>query len=70
MKITKIETFKFWVDWCNWLLVRISTDDGVVGWGEASLHGAIESVEVLERSRALASAVFVHGATFVVADLF
>lgn len=45
MKITKIETFKFWVDWCNWLLVRISTDDGVVGWGEASLHGAIESVE-------------------------
>ena len=45
MKITKIDTFKFWVDWCNWLLVRISTDDGVVGWGEASLHGAIESVE-------------------------
>ncbi len=45
MKITKIETFKFWVDWCNWLLVRISTDAEVVGWGEASLHGAIESVE-------------------------
>ena len=45
MKITRVETFKFWVDWCNWLLVRISTDEGIVGWGEASLHGAIESVE-------------------------
>ncbi len=45
MKITRIETFKFWVDWCNWLLVRISTDEGITGWGEASLHGAIESVE-------------------------
>jgi galactonate dehydratase len=45
MKITRVETFKFWVDWCNWLLVRISTDEGLVGWGEASLHGAIESVE-------------------------
>lgn len=45
MQITKIETFKFWVDWCNWLFVRISTDEGLVGWGEGSLHGAIESVE-------------------------
>ena len=46
MKIAKIETFKAWVDWCNWLLVRITTDDGLTGWGEASLHGAIESVEI------------------------
>jgi galactonate dehydratase len=45
MKITKVETFKFWVDWSNWLFVRISTDEGIFGWGEASLHGAIESVE-------------------------
>jgi len=45
MRITKVETFKFWVDWCNWLFVRISTDEGLVGWGEASLHGAVESVE-------------------------
>jgi galactonate dehydratase len=45
MKIRKIETFKFWVDWCNWLFVRITTDEGLVGWGEASLHGAVESVE-------------------------
>ena len=45
MKITRIDTFKFWVDWCNWLFVRVSTDEGLVGWGEGSLHGAIESVE-------------------------
>ena len=45
MNITKIETFKSWVDWCNWLLVRVTTDEGICGWGEASLHGAIESVE-------------------------
>lgn len=45
MKITRIDTCKYWVDWCNWLFVRITTDEGLVGWGEGSLHGAIESVE-------------------------
>jgi len=45
MKITRIETFKYWVDWCNWLFVRVETDEGIYGWGEASLHGAIEAVE-------------------------
>lgn len=45
MKITKIETYKYWIEWCNWLFVRIETDEGIVGWGEGSLHGAIESVE-------------------------
>ena len=49
MKITKIETFTFWVDWCNWMFVRIETDKGLVGWGEASLHGALESVETAIR---------------------
>jgi galactonate dehydratase len=52
MKITKIETFKFWVDWCNWLFVRIDTDEGLNGWGEGSLHGAIESVETAIREYA------------------
>ena len=42
MRITRIETFKFWVDWCNWLFVRIDTDEGLSGWGEGSLHGALE----------------------------
>ncbi len=45
MRITGVETFKIWVDWCNWLLVRVTTSEGVTGWGEASLHGAIGSVE-------------------------
>ena len=45
MKITRIDTFKYWVDWCNWLFVRISTDEGLIGWGEGSLHGAIDAVE-------------------------
>ncbi|HJU21019.1 MAG TPA: mandelate racemase/muconate lactonizing enzyme family protein [Casimicrobiaceae bacterium] len=49
MKIGRIETFKYWVDWCNWLFVRVSTDEGVCGWGEGSLHGALESVEVAIR---------------------
>lgn len=44
VKIVKVETQAHWVDWCNWLFVRIETDDGLVGWGEASLHGALESV--------------------------
>jgi galactonate dehydratase len=45
VKITRIETFKYWIQWCNWLFVKLSTDEGVYGWGEGSLHGAIESVE-------------------------
>ena len=45
MKIIKVETFKYWINWCNWLFVKVSTDEGLHGWGEGSLHGAIESVE-------------------------
>jgi len=45
VRITKIETFKYWIEWCNWLFVKVSTDEGLYGWGEGSLHGAIESVE-------------------------
>ena len=52
MKITAIHTFKYWVDWCNWLFVRIDTDEGLCGWGEGSLHGAIEAVETAIRELA------------------
>jgi galactonate dehydratase len=45
MRVTAVHTFKFWVDWCNWLFVRVDTDEGLSGWGEGSLHGALESVE-------------------------
>ncbi|MGH2560953.1 MAG: galactonate dehydratase [Thermomicrobiales bacterium] len=45
MKITKIETYPHWIEWCNWLFVKVSTDEGVYGWGEGSLHGGIRAVE-------------------------
>jgi galactonate dehydratase len=45
MKITRIETHTYWINWCNWLFVKVSTDEGLYGWGEGSLHGAIRSVE-------------------------
>jgi galactonate dehydratase len=52
MKITAVHTYKFWVDWCNWLFVRIDTDEGLSGWGEGSLHGAIDAVETAIREMA------------------
>ncbi|GGO66368.1 galactonate dehydratase [Microbacterium nanhaiense] len=41
MKITRIETFLVPP---RWLFVRIETDEGAVGWGEASLEGRSETV--------------------------
>lgn len=41
MKIDRIETFFVPP---RWLFVRIETDDGAVGWGEASLEGHAEAV--------------------------
>lgn len=52
MKIVGVDTFAVWVDWCNWLLVRVRTDDGMVGWGEGSLHGDVKAVEVAVHSYA------------------
>ena len=45
MRITRIETFKYWIEWCNWLFVRVETDEGVHGWGEGSIAGGIGAVE-------------------------
>ena len=42
MKITLIETFAVPP---RWLFVRVETDEGLVGWGEASLEGHSESVQ-------------------------
>jgi len=42
MKIGRIETF-YVVP--RWLFVRIESDDGAVGWGEASLEGHAEAVD-------------------------
>jgi len=52
MKIVGVTVFKYWVDWCNWLFVRIDTDEGLCGWGEGSLHGSIEAVETAIREMA------------------
>lgn len=41
-KIVKIETFRTPP---RWLFVRVETESGVVGWGEASLEGHAEAVE-------------------------
>lgn len=60
MRIVGIETYKFWARWCNWLFVSVSTDEGLTGWGEGSLHGAIGSVEAAigEMAPALAGREF------------
>lgn len=42
MKIDRIETFLVPP---RWLFVRVETDDGAVGWGEASLEGYAEAVD-------------------------
>jgi galactonate dehydratase len=42
MKIGKIETFHVAP---RWLFARVESDDGAVGWGEASLEGHAEAVD-------------------------
>jgi galactonate dehydratase len=42
MKIGRIETFYVAP---RWLFVRVESDDGAIGWGEASLEGHAEAVE-------------------------
>lgn len=39
MRISDIKTFPIWVDHRNQLVVKIETDDGLHGWGEAGLSG-------------------------------
>ncbi len=41
-KIARIETFSIPP---RWLFVRVETEDGAVGWGEASLEGHAEAVD-------------------------
>ncbi len=40
MKITKIETFKIQP---RWLLLRLETDNGIVGWGEPVVEGRADT---------------------------
>ena len=45
MRITRIETFCYWIEWCNWLFVKVSTDEGLHGWGEGSIAGPVQATE-------------------------
>jgi galactonate dehydratase len=45
MKISRIETYTVSVDWKNWLFVKVSTDDGLYGIGEATMNGFIKTTE-------------------------
>ena len=56
MKIMAIKAYPAWIGTRNQLLVKVETDEGVIGWGESGLSG---------RERAVAGAVE-HYAQFLV----
>ena len=39
MKITEIKAYPVWVGHRNQCLVKVETDEGIFGWGEAGLSG-------------------------------
>ena len=45
MKITEIKTYLVSTHRQNWLFVKVMTDEGVHGWGEASVEGQTKAVE-------------------------
>jgi galactonate dehydratase len=45
MKITDVKTYLVSTDRQNWLFVKVMTDEGVYGWGEASVEGQTKAVE-------------------------
>ena len=45
MKITEISTFIVGNPWKNWVFVRVDTDEGIHGIGEATLNGFARTVE-------------------------
>ena len=45
MKITDVKTFLVSTDRQNWLFVKVLTDEGIYGWGEASVEGQTKAVE-------------------------
>ncbi|GHT56937.1 galactonate dehydratase [Spirochaetia bacterium] len=45
MKITEIKTFLVAAERQNWLFVKVMTDEGIHGWGEASVEGQTKAVE-------------------------
>jgi galactonate dehydratase len=49
MKITAVKTFPFSAGWRDILLVKLETDEGLFGWGEAGLLGRIRASEASVR---------------------
>jgi galactonate dehydratase len=45
MKITDVKTFFYGMERQNWLFVKVETDEGLYGWGEASCEGQTKAVE-------------------------
>src|SRR5271155_1264090 len=45
VKIVDVETYPVGAGWKNWLFVRVLTDDGVYGVGEATLNGFTRTCE-------------------------
>jgi galactonate dehydratase len=60
-RIVSIETFQHSVGWIEWVFVKIRSDDGEEGWGEASLHGPV--APVIEAIRAYAEHLIGQEAT-------
>jgi len=44
MRISGIETFVCHANWRNFVFVRVATDEGLHGWGEATLEGKEQTV--------------------------
>lgn len=49
MKIVRLETFAVGAGWKNWLFLRVHTDEGLIGLGEATLNGFIRTTETAIR---------------------
>ena len=45
MKITDVKTYLVAANRQNWLFVKVTTDEGLYGWGEASVEGQTKAVE-------------------------
>ncbi len=45
MKITEIETYTVSAGWKNWLFLKVCTDEGLYGIGEATINGFIKTTE-------------------------
>ena len=44
MKITAVKTYPVSAGWRDWLFVKVETDEGIHGWGEATLLGYTRTI--------------------------